>query len=74
MSEPGEEFEPLDNPRADAPVEGTGAAEVDAVVESLNELDAIPVADHVRVFEEAHESLRRTLAGAGQNDPAAGRS
>jgi hypothetical protein len=48
----------------DAEVEGTGNAEVDAVVASLTALDDIPVADHVGVFERAHESLRHTLAGA----------
>ena len=60
----------------DAEVEGTGNAEVDAVVSSLTALDDIPVADHVGVFERAHESLRRTLAGAdsSRDDPAAGRS
>jgi hypothetical protein len=54
----------------------TGDADVDAVVSSLNGLDDLPVADHVAVFEQAHESLRRTLAGAGagQDSPAAGRS
>ena len=53
---------------------GTGNAEVDAVVETLVALDEFPVADHVTVFEQAHESLRRTLSGAGQDGPAAGRS
>jgi hypothetical protein len=52
----------------------TGNPDVDAVVSSLNGLDDLPVADHVAVFERAHESLRRTLAGAGQDSPAAGRS
>jgi hypothetical protein len=52
----------------------TGDPDVDAVVSSLNGLDDLPVADHVAVFEQAHESLRRTLAGAGQDSPAAGRS
>ena len=55
-------------------VEGTGNAEVDAVVGSLTALDDLPVAEHVAVFEQAHESLRRTLAGAGQDSPAADRS
>ena len=41
---------------------------------SLGELDELPVEEHVAVFEQAHESLRRTLAGAGQDGPAAGRS
>ncbi len=63
-----------------AEVEGTGNADVDAVVASLTALDDLPVADHVAVFEQAHESLRRTLAGAANNpststdDSAAGRS
>ena len=55
-------------------VEGTGNADVDAVVGSLAALDDLPVAEHVAVFEQAHESLRRTLAGAGQDSPAADRS
>jgi hypothetical protein len=58
--------------------QGTGDASVDAVVRSLDGLDELPVADHVAVFEQAHESLRRTLAGAGpevsQGTPSAGRS
>ena len=66
----------------DAEVEGTGNADVDAVVGSLTALDDLPVADHVAVFEQAHESLRRTLSGAGpetspatsSDDSAAGRS
>ena len=62
----------------DAEVEGTGNADVDRVVGCLNGLDDLPVADHVAVFEQAHESLRRTLSGAGpeinQDGVAAGRS
>jgi len=49
---------------------GTGNADVDAVVGSLTALGGLPVAEHVAVFEQAHESLRRTLAGAGQDAPA----
>ncbi len=45
-------------------VEGTGHADVDAVIASLSGLDDLPVAEHVAVFEQAHESLRRTLVGA----------
>lgn len=60
------------------PVEATGHVDVDTVVESLSTLDDLPVADHVAVFEQAHESLRRTLAGAGPDikheNPAAVRS
>jgi hypothetical protein len=53
---------------------GTGNADVDAVVGSLSALDDLPVAEHVAVFEQAHELLRRTLAGAGQDVPAVDRS
>jgi hypothetical protein len=56
----------------------TGNPRVDAVVESLSTLDERPVAEHVAVFEQAHESLRRTLAGAGTDgtphSPAVARS
>jgi len=52
---------------------GTGNADVDAVVGSLAALDGLPVAEHVAVFERAHESLRRSLAGAGQDAPAVDR-
>lgn len=49
------------------PVEATGDPHVDAVVESLGVLDDLPVAGHVAVFEQAHDSLRRTLAGGPPN-------
>jgi hypothetical protein len=56
----------------------TGNPRVDAVVESVSTLDELPVAEHVAVFEQAHESLRRTLAGAGTDatphSPAVARS
>jgi hypothetical protein len=59
-------------------VEGTGNPDVDGVLTSLRGLDDLPVAEHVAVFEQAHESLRSTLAGAGQGSrqdiPASGRS
>ncbi len=58
----------------DSAVESTGNTDVDAVVGSLTALDGLPVAEHVAVFEQAHESLRRTLAGAGQDAPAVDRS
>jgi hypothetical protein len=62
------------NPEVEPEVASTGNADVDAVVGSLTALDDLPVAEHVTVFEQAHESLRRTLAGAGQDSPAADRS
>ena len=70
----GERMEPTTDVEVDVPVEGTGDEAVDAVVASMNGLDDLPVADHVAVFEQAHETLRRTLAGAGREDPAPGRS
>jgi hypothetical protein len=57
-----------------AHVESTGHEHVDAVVASLARLQELPVAEHVTVFEQAHESLRRTLADAGEDQPAADRS
>lgn len=39
----------------------TGVSEVDAVLASLDGLDGRPVAEHVEVFEKAHERLRRAL-------------
>jgi hypothetical protein len=41
----------------------TGVAEVDAVLASLEELDAADVAEHPAVFEAAHEQLRSALDG-----------
>jgi hypothetical protein len=49
-------------------VESTGHPEVDAVLASLADLDGRPVAEHVIVFEDAHDRLRTALADAG-NDP-----
>ena len=59
-------------PATDVEVEGTGNADVDRVVASLGGLDDLAIEEHVAVFEQAHESLRRTLAGAGQGSPASG--
>lgn len=49
---------------AEAPPEEpirTGVARVDAVVDSVSGLAERPVDEHVAVFEEAHDELRRTL-------------
>jgi hypothetical protein len=45
----------------------TGHPAVDEVLRSLGALDGAPVDEHVAVFEQAHEQLRRTLAGAGDD-------
>jgi hypothetical protein len=47
--------------------QGTGSVDVDSVIASLDILDDTPVAAHVAVFEQAHESLRRALADAGES-------
>ena len=39
----------------------TGLAAVDDVLASVRELDGRPVEEHVAVFEQAHERLRRAL-------------
>lgn len=52
--------------RALVPVE-TGHPAVDEVLRSLSTLDDVPVDEHVAVFEQAHEELRRTLSGAGDD-------
>ncbi len=52
--------------RSMEPVE-TGHPAVDEVLRSLNALDDRPVDEHVAAFEQAHEELRRTLSGAGDD-------
>ena len=43
----------------------TGVDGVDAVLRSVEDLDDVPVDEHVAVFEQAHEQLRGALdAGA----------
>lgn len=47
---------------------GTGVAEADEVVATLEQLDELPVEEHVAVFEQAHDTLRRALDGARADD------
>lgn len=48
----------------------TGNAAVDGVIASLAGLAEVPVAEHVAVFERAHEQLRSALdAPAGPKAP-----
>ncbi len=59
----------FDQPAA-APAAGTGNAAVDGVIASLASLAEQPVAEHVAVFERAHEQLRGALdAPAGPRPP-----
>ncbi len=39
----------------------TGAEAVDAVIAAVEQAIALPVAQHVAVYERAHEALRRAL-------------
>ncbi len=39
----------------------TGVADVDAVLDAVDELDTLPVDEHVTVYESAHEGLRGAL-------------
>ena len=43
--------------------EVTGEAAVDAMLESLVELDDLPAAGHIAAYEHAHELLRAVLDG-----------
>jgi hypothetical protein len=52
-----------------SPIEHTGNPVVDSVLDSLRELDQLPVSEHVAVFEAAHDRLRGALSDAG--DPPA---
>lgn len=41
--------------------EPTGVVEVDQVLEQIDRLNDVPVAEHVGAFERAQEQLRRAL-------------
>jgi hypothetical protein len=65
-----EPAEPVHELAEDSAVESpatasTGHPAVDEVLRSLGALGDLPVDEHVAVFEQAHEDLRRTLSGAG---------
>ena len=44
----------------------TGHPAVDEVLHRLDDLDTLPVTEHVAVFEEVLTGLRSALAGAGE--------
>ena len=48
--------------------QATGHPAVDEVLRSLETLQDRPVDEHVGVFEQAHDQLRRTLQGAGDDE------
>lgn len=43
----------------------TGNETVDSVLASLERLEGLPAAEHVAVFESAHDRLRGALSDAG---------
>jgi hypothetical protein len=59
--------QPDDQTDPTGPAESTGNPDVDDVVASLEQLDGMPVSEHVAVFEAAHEKLRGALADAGND-------
>lgn len=61
--EGGAEAEAVES--TDATPVSTGHPAVDEVLRSLDGLDGRPVDEHVAAFEQAHETLRQTLSGAG---------
>jgi hypothetical protein len=56
---------------AEPAASATGHPVVDDVVASMTLLDGQPVAEHVTVFEEAHDRLREALAHAGDDSASA---
>lgn len=54
--EPGDEAAPDERVR-------TGLDDVDAVITAVETLEERPIEEHVGVFEQAHEQLRRALDG-----------
>lgn len=61
----GHEALAADTAGGDRRSEPTGDPAVDEVLASLEGLDARPLAEHVEVFESAHDRLRAALADAG---------
>jgi hypothetical protein len=54
--EAGDEAAPVERVR-------TGVDGVDAVITAVEDLEERPIEEHVGVFEQAHEQLRRALDG-----------
>lgn len=58
---PDDETQDHGSDGTDGTAGSTGVVEVDAVLASLHGLADRPVAEHVAVFEQAHDRLRRAL-------------
>ena len=48
------------------PVQPTGDARVDAALERLQELDAVPIEEHADIFGDIHARLSAALGDASQ--------
>jgi hypothetical protein len=69
---PDAQPDPETRPERDRePQESGGLDVVDTVAGMLEQLDHLPVAEHVAVFERAHESLRGALSDAASTGPVA---
>ncbi len=55
-----DDLEERDVPTTDTKLR-TGNPEVDGVLDSMDTLDDLPVAEHAAVFDRAHEVLRSAL-------------
>lgn len=66
---PGGEGDPLATLVVPTP-EATGNQLVDGVISAIDGLDDRPLAEHVTVFEQAHERLRAALDGRPVMPPA----
>jgi len=71
---------PSDQPEAGAPpveptgpiggrLEPTGQPDVDAALERLRDVDAMPVADHVVVYDEVQQRLAAVMGDAQDRPP-----
>ena len=58
--EPSDEV--MQVPLVAAPPPSTGEPQVDEAIDRLAELDELPVAEHVAVFDETHRMLQDALA------------
>jgi hypothetical protein len=51
---------------------GTGHPDVDAALDRLQDLDGLPVADHVEVYDEVQRRLATTMDDTQDRQPPAG--
>jgi hypothetical protein len=58
-----------EQPLERGPEPRTGIPAVDAVLDDVDALADRPVEEHVAVFEQAHERLRRALDASPEHDP-----